>query len=327
MEKNALVTVIVPIYNVEHYLEKCLESIMNQSYQGLEIILVDDGSTDGSGVISDNFARVDDRFKVIHKKNGGLSSARNVGLDICTGEWIVFVDSDDYVDCDYVESLYQACVVNSATISCCGRYEVNDDKIEKNYFFSNTTLPTSRALEKMLVSEFMDVSAWGKLYHKSIFDKIRFPIGEISEDVAIINSVIKQAKEIAHTGKCSYYYVRRSGSITASFSVVKMRSSYNNYRKMYFETLAEYPWLKQQAISYYGKAIMSFLNGYYNSIEFRKKNEEACLFYHDLYRELKHIEILLLGNKYVSFYYKIMSCIYFTRTYPILNRLKRMCGL
>ena len=131
------VSIIIPVYNVEQYLERCLETVVNQSYKGLEIILVDDGSTDGSGKICDKYKELDERIVCIHKENGGLSSARNAGVNIATGEYFVFVDSDDWVSIRMVETLTKALQKNNSDIVCCEFYNVSDSTLAVSDFSSN----------------------------------------------------------------------------------------------------------------------------------------------------------------------------------------------
>ena len=126
-----VVSVIVPVYNVEQYIRKCIESILNQTYNKMEIILVDDGSTDNSGIICDEYSKRDKRIKVIHKINGGLSDARNAGLDICTGDYIVFVDSDDYIKNNMIEMLHKDILEKRADISVCSYFFDNDGNIKR----------------------------------------------------------------------------------------------------------------------------------------------------------------------------------------------------
>ena len=184
---DILISVIVPVYNVEKYLDRCIDSIVNQTYRNLEIILVDDGSPDNCPKMCDDWAKKDGRIKVIHKENGGLSSARNAGLDICIGEYIHFVDSDDWLELSCIELLLDACVQNGALLSVCGRYIIVHEKrnIDKN-FSENQIMSTSNFVSNMLVGKNCDSSPCGKLYHKSLWVGIRFPHGRIYEDIAIL---------------------------------------------------------------------------------------------------------------------------------------------
>lgn len=214
---NCLISIIVPIYNVEKYLNKCIESILHQTYENFELILVDDGSPDSCGKICDDYANCDRRIKVIHKKNGGLSDARNAGIEIAKGEYIGFVDSDDYISPDMYKILLEDCLRNQADIAMCGRYVVSESyKILKQEFVvdSPKKYNSEIAIGKLLLWDSCDSAAWDKLYKKSLFDGIRYPIGVMSEDYDVTCRLFAKANQIIHVGKALYYYVQRNGSIT-----------------------------------------------------------------------------------------------------------------
>ena len=208
---SELVSVIIPIYNVESYLERCVDSILSQTYRNLEVILVDDGSTDCCGEMCDCFAEKDDRIRVIHKKNGGLSDARNVALDICTGEYISFVDSDDYVSSDFIETLYHAIQKHKTKLAICGIMKFDGfGKFTVDYAPSNVEESVSGS--KMAETVWRP-AAWNKLYHRSLFQGIRYPVGKLYEDLFIYHDILAQVDSIAFTGKISYYYFDRQDSI------------------------------------------------------------------------------------------------------------------
>ena len=189
MEYKDKISVVVPIYNVEKYLEKCIKSILNQTYNNLEIILVNDGSTDNCLNICKKFEKIDKRIFVINKENGGLSEARNYGIDKATGKYITFVDSDDYIDEDYLEFLYKNLIINNCDISICNPRIVYEDggksrTLYKYCFPQNIVLEGEKALEMMLYQKKFDNSAWGKLYKINLFDEIRYPVGKLYEDIA-----------------------------------------------------------------------------------------------------------------------------------------------
>lgn len=213
-----LISVIVPIYNVKIYLEKCIDTIICQTYKNIEIILVDDGSTDGSSLVCDSYEKKDNRIKVIHKKNGGLSSARNAGLDICKGEYITFIDSDDYIERDYIETLINIISTNDADISIVNRFEVKDGKIIKpNYYFPlKKENINSKELIEMFSLDILPHEAWGKLYKSKIFDKARYKDGlKVFEDIEFILRVLakNELKTNCDTSKYLYNYRFREDSI------------------------------------------------------------------------------------------------------------------
>ena len=178
-----LISVIVPCYNVEEYLPKCIESILNQTYRNLEILLVDDGSPDNCGRICDEYAAKDSRIRIIHKKNGGLSDARNAALDVMTGEYVTFIDSDDYVSDDYVEYLYKIIKESGVKLSVSSYQTFVDDssaEICTNNPLFVKIVHTNDALTGMFYQQIFDTSAWAKMYHRSLFsDGIRYPNDEM----------------------------------------------------------------------------------------------------------------------------------------------------
>lgn len=205
-----LVSVIIPVYNVKEYLTECLESVLNQSYSNLEVILINDGSTDKSGEICDYYEKTDERIKVIHKRNGGLSDARNIGLDNCAGKFICFVDSDDYIHRDFIKVLYESLKTNKVDISLSSFSSVKlSDKIDfkefkrmsfEEFFFEIKSLPI-----KIIVCN--------KLYKKEIWDKVRFENCKLHEDVyAFLKTTYNRT--FVYTPQELYFYRERKGSIT-----------------------------------------------------------------------------------------------------------------
>lgn len=215
-----LISIIIPVYNVEEYLNQCLDSIINQSYNNLEIIIIDDGSTDNSSKICDEFAIKDNRIKVIHKSNGGLSDARNIGIENSNGKYIFFVDSDDFIDNIMIEKLYKLIKANDADISMCNfTYYYNDD-LKHELIESpvkNDILNRQEAIDKLFEEKnWFYVVAWNKLYKKEIWDDIKFPKGYIHEDEAVIHKVFMKCNKIVTTSESLYFYRQVKGSIMNS---------------------------------------------------------------------------------------------------------------
>ena len=185
---DTLISVIVPVYKVEQYLEKCVNSISVQTYSNLEIILVDDGSPDKCGDICDSLAKKDNRIKVIHKPNGGLSSARNAGIDIASGQYIGFVDSDDSIEPYMYENLLGLIKHDGTKLAVCAVNYIYEDgkKANKAALGKNCTFDFYHAMVEMNTHRLFDMGAWSKLYHKSLFDDLRFPVGKLSEDYYIM---------------------------------------------------------------------------------------------------------------------------------------------
>ena len=212
-----LITVIVPVYNVEKYLRKCIDSILNQTYTNLEIILVDDGSPDNCGQICDEYAQNDGRIKVIHKTNGGLSDTRNNGIDNSLGKYITFVDSDDYIETQYVQKLYDAIQVNNTKISQCNITIINDNgEILERKGYENILIKAGKEMLEELYGEHWieNVVAWNKMYARELFKELRYPIGKIHEDEFTTYKVLYNVDNIAIVNDYLYNYRKNENSIT-----------------------------------------------------------------------------------------------------------------
>ena len=184
--EQTVISVIVPIYKVEQYLRQCVDSILNQTHSALEVILVDDGSPDGSGKICDEYAARDSRVRVIHKKNGGLSDARNAGIDIARGDYIAFVDSDDWLEPDTYESMLAAMKKYQAKLVCAGRFDNSDETGACTVGLcpeKEELLPAVPLVRKIFHWDHMDAAAWDKLYARELFREIRYPVGRVMEDI------------------------------------------------------------------------------------------------------------------------------------------------
>lgn len=223
-----LISIVVPIYKVEKYINTCVESILNQTYTNTEIILVDDGSPDNCGKICDEYKEKDNRIKVIHKENGGLSDARNFGLKDATGKYVVFIDSDDYIEEKYVELLYKAAKENDVPIAQCGINKVDDNGklIEKTQIDKPTLKNYGQAIEEMCISNWDNVVVWNKIYLRSLFDKIEFPKGKIHEDEFTTYKLVYNAKKIFIIPDCLYNYRLNLNSITGkAFNIKRLDSN------------------------------------------------------------------------------------------------------
>ncbi|MBO7550895.1 MAG: glycosyltransferase family 2 protein [Fibrobacter sp.] len=210
-----LVSIIVPIYKVEPYLRRCLDSIVNQTYTNLEIILVDDGSPDDCPQICDEYAARDKRIVVIHKENGGLSDARNAGLDICKGEYISFVDSDDWVENEYILCLVENALSTNSDITIVNHDLVWDNHQLKSEPFESCIIDDKKAFRKIILSQTIHLGiSCGKLYKKRLFKDIRFPKGKIHEDDFTSYKLIYEANRICCIDRVLYHYYQRQDSIT-----------------------------------------------------------------------------------------------------------------
>ena len=221
------ITVIIPVYNVENYLNKCLDSVLKQTYKNLEIIVVNDGSTDNSGGICQEYAQKDSRIIYIEKENGGLSDARNAGLDRMTGSYVTFVDSDDWIEQDYVEVLYNKLTEHQADVSVGNYYSYNEDE-GMYYFHINGDSYYEKVFDNVSIFEnlyesqemksFALISAWGKLYKASLFDYIRFDKGKLGEDGYMNQKLYLLVQKVIYINQGLYAYRQRSGSITKTWT-------------------------------------------------------------------------------------------------------------
>lgn len=227
-----LISIIVPVYNVEKYLEKCVKSIIKQTYKNIEIILVDDGSKDNSGKICDELEKIDNRIKVIHKENGGLSDARNAGLKIATGKYIGFVDSDDYIKEDMFETLYKLNKENNSDISIVSYYEIyNERVISVRESKELEILNKIEAIKELLIDTKIQSYAWNKLFKKELFNNIEFPTNKNFEDIATTLLLFEKANKIVLLEDPKYYYVRRDDSIVG----VKNYKTYKDYLDVIYD--------------------------------------------------------------------------------------------
>jgi len=247
---NAKVSIIVPVYNVEKYLNKCVNSILKQTYNNIEIILVDDGSTDKSGGMCDVYKKKDDRVVVIHKKNGGLSDARNAGMRKSSGKLVTFIDSDDHIADDYIETLVKCAENNSADLvisrlkdyyenGSCKKDDANGEVLE---------LTKEEAYKRMLGQDKIDVSATAKLYDRNILENIQFPVGEYYEDIQIIDKVIEKASKIVFVDYSGYYYLQRNNSIMYGAMSEKRLALIRKTEELVRFTSERYPRISKYAV-------------------------------------------------------------------------------
>lgn len=221
-DASELVNVIVPVYNVKEYLERCVDSVLSQTYTNIRVWLVDDGSTDGSSLICDKYAERDRRIEVIHKENGGLSSARNEGLERIfsmslaeRGSFVAFVDSDDWVEPEFIIFLMELVKVTGADISQCGHYISFSESFEKEKSPSHDLQVLNRlqVMESLCRNGIWDVTAWNKLYRLRLFENLRYPAGKTYEDTATAHLIADKARSFAVRMVPLYHYTQRYTSI------------------------------------------------------------------------------------------------------------------
>jgi len=244
-----LVSIVVPVYHVEKYLEDCVHSILVQTYQNIEVILVDDGSKDKSGEICDNLAKLDSRILVHHQENGGLSSARNKGISLASGEFITFIDSDDDITEDYVEYLLSMIERDKTDMAIASYSVVHIDGDKKKVTdlsegFTSCVLTTEECLDRMLCEDGFTVSACAKLYKKELFLDVLFPEGKLCEDNGTIYKLIMKCDKISYGAKSIYNYYTRENSIMTSGFNEKRLDLLELTDKMASDVLKVYPKLE-----------------------------------------------------------------------------------
>lgn len=212
---NPLISLVIPVYNVEKYLDKCVQSVLAQTYDNFEVILVDDGSTDNSGKMCDEYAEKDSRITVYHKPNGGLSDARNFGVEHCNADLVSFIDSDDYVTADYLEYLWYLMSKYDCRMSCAGNKMVPEGKdyTLKSESKTEVKLDTAKSLERIC---YTSVGACARLYRKELLLNYPFPIGRLYEDLASTYKKIAECDYVAFSDKQIYIWIQRENSITHS---------------------------------------------------------------------------------------------------------------
>ena len=236
------ISIIVPVYNVEQYITRCIESIISQTYRNIEILLVDDGSTDNSGNICDKYQKKDSRITIFHKTNGGLSDARNYGIKHASGQYLCFVDSDDYISKHMVEILYNNLIKYSADISACGFLTVHDGTCgEKKSAAQRKIYTKEEALKELLKDSSFSNYAWNKMYKRTLFNGVEYPIRKKMEDLGTTYKLILNANKLVYDSSKLYYYYQREDSILHKPDKQLYCDKFDLVCKRYFDLKIEYP--------------------------------------------------------------------------------------
>lgn len=291
-----LISIIVPVYNVEKYLKKCVDSIVNQTYKNLEIILVDDGATDNSGKICDELVELDNRIKVYHKKNGGLSDARNYGVERAAGDYIGFVDSDDYIDAEMYEKLYEAIKKENVDVAECNLKIVYPEKTDlftdqKYYQICNK----QEYLEEYLKIEKIFGSACVRLTKADIAKKLKFPVGKLYEDTYYAYDLIGIVDKYVIMDNPYYNYLMRENSITNAKFNPRIFDLIEIVEKFHTNVYKNYPSLKEAADCRKMYAYFSVLNSILLEEDFKNNS-----FYKQIIDYFKEEYTKLLRNKYIT---------------------------
>lgn len=284
------VSVIIPVYNVEKYLQRCIESVIKQTHKDIEIILVDDGSKDKSGEFCDLWAEKDNRIKVLHKANGGLSSARNVGNSIATGDYILYLDSDDYLSISCISKLVNMCEKTGSDISIIQMKYVSENMNEEIHIDEKSfikVLSAEKAIEASLYQRLYSCCAPAKLYKKEIIEGIEFPMGRVSEDLATCHLFLDKAQKISYTNAIGYYYRQHSNSIMHIFNPKRMDALEWTLQ------IEEFCKLKYPSIVTAAKC-RTFNVAVHLILDLPASGEVREKYYRDLWKELKRTRVYAL---------------------------------
>jgi len=299
--QNKKVSIIVPIYKVEDYLKRCVDSITNQTYKNLEIVLVDDGSPDNCPAICDELEKTDERIKVVHKENGGLSDARNAGMDVSTGDYIGFVDSDDYIDADMFEILVDAIEEHDADISCCRYTRIWDDgKVEKvGNDDSVNVYEGLDGLKEYLYARTVDPFAWNKLFKAEQLGNLKYPDknvrfikGILGEDNPFNIELLKTTKRLVVVGKSKYNYLQaREGAITNSAVSQKKIDSVFFWDTVSKDCKENYPELLEYAVRRQALFYVGLFNRIYEDESYKAERAVIREFARENLSIIKHSKI------------------------------------
>lgn len=280
------ISVIVPVYKVENYLKKCVNSILAQTFTDFEVWLVDDGSPDNCGLICDEYARSDSRVRVIHKPNGGLSDARNAALEKLSGRYVFFVDSDDWIANDALETTYEAIMRTGAKVATGNAVSVNEDGRISSLYEPVQEETVLRGKE--MLSTLLRPNAWNRLYDSSLFQGVRYPKGRLYEDVFVYHKILDQIDSMVLTGKVSYYYLVREGSI--------MNTQYNicftdiidavYERACWLDSICEYELANETKMFVYSQVAVAFAYLDKTKPECKKRLEEVKQIYGSVFKDL-----------------------------------------
>lgn len=320
-----LISVIIAVYNSEPYIKRCIDSVINQSYKNLEIIIVDDGSVDDSGKIADEYAATDKRIIVVHKENGGLPSTRNAGLDIARGAYVAFVDGDDWIDVKHIELLYAACR-KGADVAVVD-YVITDGSDAESSYDDKTSIYSGKELydDREYFFDTKSVVAWNKIYSIRCFDDLRFKVGSVCEDVFTVYKAVYPCEKVAVTNARTYFYYRNDSGIIRAPLTVKKLDGIAAYAEQYdyFDKLGDTVARDYAAEKIYG------LSAYYYALALRKgvENKKEIIralkkYYKENFKRFKNV----VKVKFIEKLLIKLSCGNLGMTYPIAryrrNRIK-----
>lgn len=269
------ISIIVPVYRAEPYLRKCLDSIVKQTYQNLEIILVNDGSPDNCGAICDEYAIRDERIQVIHKENEGVASARNVGLDVATGDYIGWVDSDDWIKPEMFEAMLVAAVSHNADVVICGRIENYPDRGFQAGWQQTEVLDKEQAVALLIEDDLVRSYLWDKLWKRTLFQDIRFPQLKAFEDMAVMYQLFMKVERVVCLPDFFYHYEHHDGGLTAAPSLESRMDFYKVSRERYEELKQDFPSLAERLIPVLVEATVHIWAAYFDPPKEERKTYDA----------------------------------------------------
>ncbi|MGP4106338.1 glycosyltransferase family 2 protein [Virgibacillus sp. L01] len=269
------ISIIVPVYNIELYIGKCLDSIIKQTFTDFEVIVVNDGSTDESGVICDEYAGRDKRIKVLHKGYGGVSSARNAGVETASGDYIGFVDGDDYIDVNMYKCLYTLCQKQNSDISIChlGR-EIKGKLVNRTNEEFTEEMDNVEAMKQLFKGVLYRFSLCNKLFKKNCFDQICFPEGRIHEDLSTTYKLFSKANTVFFINYTGYIYVKRNNSILSSDYYEKRLDAFVGWDEILPFMKKHYPQLSEETNACFTYVCVDHIYYILNQVEDKKEREK-----------------------------------------------------
>ncbi|MFD1040618.1 glycosyltransferase family 2 protein [Virgibacillus byunsanensis] len=325
--KQPEISIIVPVYNSSPYIRKCIESIQVQTFKNFELILVNDGSIDQSGDICDQYARNDSRIKVVHKENGGVSSARNAGLNIAKGEFISFVDGDDWIYKDMFEKLYNLCRKSESDISICSIYrELNGDIVHIKREELVKEMDNIEAMKQLFTGKYFRFAVWAKLYKKHCFNDIRYPEDRRLDDLPTTYKVVSKANKVVYTNYTGYIYVWRDNSILTSTYNEKKLDVFLGWDEIIAFMNENYPQLSEEYMSCFVYYSMDHVYKILNQVKDPGEKEMYILFIQQYIRKYYK---KILKNTRLSLKYKYLITLinYDVKFLFLNNKLKKIVSI
>ena len=322
MLESPLISVIVPVYKVEEYLARCVDSILGQTYRNLEILLVDDGSPDRCGEICEEYAARDTRIRVIHKENGGLSSARNAAIDVAQGEYLGFVDSDDWIEPETYEALLEMALQENVKLVCGGRYDVSSKTGEKKVGLcppKREVISGEELCGRIFTWDNVDSAAWDKLYHRSLFRELRYPLGMICEDMPTTYRIALDAGRVRMLIRPLYNYFHRPGSITMTNFSAKNFHACQHSRAVLEDIRQNHPGLVKQAEYFHVYSVGAVLQRL--DLAGGDVKKQYATQYRELQRELRGFVSFLLTSSFPRTQQRLTWLLICANIYGPLRRL------